>query len=354
MNWRNTVGETPSAEYICLPPYPEFGVQQNDLPKTKMYLVQCAEVVMDGNTNQNGKLFYSVKAECEGAMYIRWGRKECPNATELVYSGFAGGSHYTHGGGAAEYVCLPRDPEFGVQQNVGAYGYIYGAEYQTNYFGPAEDQDVPCAVCRSLTGTSVIMIPAKSTCYPNWKREYHGRLASGYFGHTSASQYVCVDETPEAVIGGNSNSDGKLFYPVKAECGSLECPPYQNDKEVLCVVCTQGAMYIRWGRTECPNATELVYSGYAGGNHYTQSGGAAEYVCLPPDPEFGVQQKGDAYGYVYGAEYQTNNFGPAQDQDVPCAVCRSLTGMSVVMIPAKSSLLPKMETGIPRASSFRL
>ena len=47
-----------------------------------------------------------------GVIFIRWGRTVCPgHNTELVYSGFAGGSYAGHSGAAAEFVCLPRDPD---------------------------------------------------------------------------------------------------------------------------------------------------------------------------------------------------------------------------------------------------
>lgn len=47
-----------------------------------------------------------------GVIFIRWGRTVCPgHNTELVYSGFARGSYAGHSGAAAEFVCLPRDPD---------------------------------------------------------------------------------------------------------------------------------------------------------------------------------------------------------------------------------------------------
>ena len=68
-----------------------------------------------------------------GAVYVRWGRTVCPSdqGTELVYSGRAGGSHFTHQGGGANHLCLPDDPDHlqftsGVQGN----SYIYGVEYR--------------------------------------------------------------------------------------------------------------------------------------------------------------------------------------------------------------------------------
>ncbi|KAJ8314241.1 hypothetical protein KUTeg_008802, partial [Tegillarca granosa] len=129
-----------------------------------------------------------------------------------------------------EYICLPPDPEFWVQQNVNDFGYIYGAEYQTNYFGPAEfeNQDVPCAVCRSLTGTGVVMIPAKSSYYPNCKQEYHGRLDSGDYAYSLASPFVCVDKTPEVNIPSNNKlSQSKNVFAdfvneMKSEIAALK------------------------------------------------------------------------------------------------------------------------------------
>ena len=46
-------------------------------------------------------------------------------------------------------------------------------------------------------------------------------------------------------------------------------------------------VYTRWGNSTCPNVpgTEQIYNGIVGGSHYTHSGGAANHLCLPLDPE---------------------------------------------------------------------
>ncbi len=31
---------------------------------------------------------------------------------------------------------------------------------------------------------------------------------------------------------------GALFFHVEAECGGMQCPPYDPEKELTCVVCT--------------------------------------------------------------------------------------------------------------------
>ncbi|OWF51094.1 short-chain collagen C4-like [Mizuhopecten yessoensis] len=181
-----------------------------------------------------------------GATFVRWGRNDCPsNLTELVYAGYAGGSWYGHSGAAVDHLCLPPDPEW-LETTVVPDDYtgrIYGAEYESTsghtLFGTqSHNEEVPCAVCRSTSFVSSVMIPARTTCYSGWTKAYSGSLASGYYGHVGASQYVCVDENPQPVVGGGeTNDNGVLFYGVKALCGSLRCPPYEQDKFIACVVC---------------------------------------------------------------------------------------------------------------------
>ncbi|OWF47534.1 short-chain collagen C4-like [Mizuhopecten yessoensis] len=180
-----------------------------------------------------------------GAVFTRWGRNDCPvNTTTMVYSGYAGGSYFTHPGAAAEYVCMPSDPIWGPYKDYVSneyFGYVYGAEYEVpaHIFGmPNLSEDVPCAVCLGTQYTASLMIPGRTQCYPGWTEGYHGELASGYYNHAAASQYVCVDQHPQALpAGGNHNEDGKLFYGVKAKCGPLPCPPYEDGKFLSCVVC---------------------------------------------------------------------------------------------------------------------
>ncbi|VDH99287.1 Hypothetical predicted protein [Mytilus galloprovincialis] len=115
---------------------------------------------------------------------------------------YAAGGNYGETGSAAEYVCLPPDPNY-VKTSGSDYGHMYGAEFYGNFFASnAHAQDVPCASCRTTLSTSVIMIPGKNTCYNGWREEYHGYLSSGANYHAAASAYVCVDINPEYIIGG--------------------------------------------------------------------------------------------------------------------------------------------------------
>ncbi|CAG2251105.1 unnamed protein product [Mytilus edulis] len=227
--------------------------------------VDTLKQTVQGQHNQIQSLLSLLSAK--GAIYTRWGRKDCTgNGTELVYEGLFlnkltlnSVSHISYvlrvcwrrsicpGRAAVNYVCLPHDPDFyNGDVSMSPYGHMstmYGAEYEDNYFGQNMFQkDVPCAVCRATKASSIMMIPGKSECPWTWKREYYGRLAAGGddgHGIVAASEYVCVDYSPIALEGGQANEDGKLFVPVKAVCGTLRCPPYKNNAFLTCTVCSK-------------------------------------------------------------------------------------------------------------------
>ncbi|XP_061180056.1 short-chain collagen C4-like [Saccostrea echinata] len=178
-------------------------------------------------------------------VYIRWGKKMCPSHAKEIYSGFVGGSHYSHTGAAVDPLCLPKDPEWEVHNdgNDGAMAYVYGAEYETNtftnHFPLLHEHDVPCAVCFVQNRSVVKAFPARKTCYKGWNLEYQSYLMAGYYNHSAATTYTCVDKNPDTLHGGHANKNGYLFYFVEAQCGSLKCPPYVQGRELLCAVCSK-------------------------------------------------------------------------------------------------------------------
>ncbi|XP_053384595.1 uncharacterized protein LOC128550163 [Mercenaria mercenaria] len=110
----------------------------------------------------------------QGSTYIRWGKTTCGgNGTHIVYTGFTSGSPYDKEGGAAKYICLPKNPTRAKYvdgiQNIG--GYMTGTEFDIylNIFNPfprnMQDQDAPCVLCRSPKPTTV-MVPGRTNCYP--------------------------------------------------------------------------------------------------------------------------------------------------------------------------------------------
>ena len=83
------------------------------------------------------------------------------------------------------------------------------------------------------------MIPGRNACYKGWTLEYSGFLVSGDYGHASATEYICLDRNPDFNSGGFTSNDGALLYFVEVVCGSLECPPYVNGRELTCAVCSK-------------------------------------------------------------------------------------------------------------------
>ncbi|XP_076080837.1 uncharacterized protein LOC143051785 isoform X5 [Mytilus galloprovincialis] len=189
-----------------------------------------------------------LKSNEKGVTYIRWGKTKCAGpSTETIYSGQVGGGHQTHSGASVNYICLPNNPDVADPlKSHDHYGYLYEAEYEVFDFNQPQgirfgigQHEVACSACLTKGKLSSIMIPGRKTCYNGWTKEYEGILMSGYHGHAAASEFVCVDRDTEAIAGGSKNENGRLFYPVKTRCGSLKCPPYAADTEVLCFVCSK-------------------------------------------------------------------------------------------------------------------
>ena len=178
-----------------------------------------------------------------GLTFVRWGRTVCPNTTgtELVYNGRAAGGHYRRSGGGANYLCLTEQPEY-LNTNLALRNeaFLYGAATQAQSRQPNQphDQSVPCAVCFTEARTTVLMIPGKYTCPTGWTREYYGYLMSEKYNHEK-STFECMDASPEAMSGGDYQRAGALFYNIGPSCASLPCPPYNQEEEITCVVCSK-------------------------------------------------------------------------------------------------------------------
>ena len=154
-----------------------------------------------------------------------------------------GGSHYTHTGGGANYLCLSNTPNYATYQDgVQGGASIYGAEYETNFKGFSRnlfDHDAPCVVCYVPSRSSQLMYPARFDCPSGWTMEYWGYLMSGHHSHKHSTSFICVDQNAEHVPGSSHDLNGVLLYPVEGICGSLPCSPYVNGRELTCAVCSR-------------------------------------------------------------------------------------------------------------------
>ncbi|KAH3861354.1 hypothetical protein DPMN_024281 [Dreissena polymorpha] len=177
-----------------------------------------------------------------GSLYTRWGRSTCPTGSVYLFDGFVAGVYYDYPGGGVNYLCLPKDPIWADGNRTARFpGSIHGNEYQTsnsyaNIWNHLSDHEAPCAVCQANGPT--MMIPARKVCYDGWRLEYHGYLMTIYCSHEGSKEYLCVDAEATAAQGSSPrNENGALFYFVKPACGSLKCPPYDENKILVCVVC---------------------------------------------------------------------------------------------------------------------
>ena len=183
------------------------------------------------------------------SIYTRFGNSECPKPegdakTEFIYEGRAANSWWTSAGGGGNYLCLPDDPQYSTYR-AGRQGFsdIFGVEYDNPVidYTKLHNYNVPCAVCMARGRAALLMIPAKLQCPDeNWTREYNGYLMSSSNGN-GATTFECVDVKYETIPGSATNTDGGVFYNVEARCDNrgLDCPPYNSEKELTCVVCTR-------------------------------------------------------------------------------------------------------------------
>ncbi|PIK48099.1 putative short-chain collagen C4-like [Apostichopus japonicus] len=188
-----------------------------------------------------------------GAVYVRWGHKECPTSSLLVYSGIAAGAFRGETGNGANQLCLPSDPVYSEPvAGVGASrSFLYAIEYQIDNFPTLSDRswhDVPCAVCKAPTRFAQLMIPGKNLCPSNeWTLEYRGYLmAERAHSVHQRSMYICVDQEMQTIDRTHGSATGALHALldlVEGRCvssgGGLPCGPYVDGYELTCAVCTQ-------------------------------------------------------------------------------------------------------------------
>ena len=125
-----------------------------------------------------------------------------------------------------------------------ANSYIYGVEYQAANLphiipDSMKNVGVPCSLCEAQDQHQVLMVPATTSCPKDWLMQYRGYLMAEKSGSQSSSNYICVNQKMEGVPGTVGDKNSGYVYPVEVKCGDLPCPPYEEGKELSCVVCTK-------------------------------------------------------------------------------------------------------------------
>ncbi|KAL4233789.1 hypothetical protein ACF0H5_008467 [Mactra antiquata] len=167
--------------------------------------------------------------------FTRWGHTECGGDAEIVYSGYMGGSYFSYTGSGSNYVCLTSEPIYNeYTASAATIGWMYGVEYMLGH--GFDSHDAPCVVCR-IPRNSVIMIPGTNQCNEGWKLEYRGYLASQAYNQQN-KKYICLDERPQSIPNSSAKQNGAYLYLVEGRCPSLHSPPYINNYELTCAVCS--------------------------------------------------------------------------------------------------------------------
>ena len=180
-----------------------------------------------------------------GVSYIRWGRTNCSIGAQLVYYGRMGASHYSHEGGGGNFICMPEtNPQYlNTEAGVNDDSYVFGTEYWTDNLAPLRHlhhQNAPCALCFVPAKGTVVMIPAKTSCYSGWRQEYSGYLMTSYRGTgRGRTTFECIDQNAESIPGESAEKLGAVLHHVEASCNGMPCPPYDPQKELACVVCSK-------------------------------------------------------------------------------------------------------------------
>ena len=68
-----------------------------------------------------------------GVVYTRYGKYSCPSVsgTSRIYHGVLAGTGHSHTGGASDYVCLPRYPQYSTYKLFNpSYSKLVPAEYE--------------------------------------------------------------------------------------------------------------------------------------------------------------------------------------------------------------------------------
>jgi len=197
-------------------------------------------------------ILLAVSVTDAGVSYIRWGRTVCPTGSMVLYKGVMSGPLFNVGGSGANYMCLHEKPQFpkSVAGRQGV-GMIFGVEFEMfdslkSIFstenipgGVLHNQDIPCVRCYVEGSSDLMVVPARHDCGGSgYDLMYKGFLVSEAQTTRNRMEYVCLDEAPEGVAGGQGNIDQSLIYPVEIGCGSLPCNPFVDGLEAACAVCT--------------------------------------------------------------------------------------------------------------------
>ena len=166
---------------------------------------------------------------------MRWGRKTCPDTSNLIYGGIAAGSDFRSPAGSSNIQCLPSDPQYDPKYkdvkvlNSFLTKAVLDDLSKPDIFGSEMYRaQLPCAVCETKKRVSKFVFPAATKCPSSgWTLEYKGFLVSDYNMHAGGtihmdgnrhfrSTYECMDEHPVSTHPGVASgfSEGGITFQI--------------------------------------------------------------------------------------------------------------------------------------------
>lgn len=171
-----------------------------------------------------------------------------------LFVGIIAGGAFNAPGAGVNFQCLPLNPQW-LNYNTSVHdptlhlvSKIRSVEFTTGNLGlfsnTVHQRRALCAQCYTEGRPAITTIPGRTSCPPNWNREYYGYLMASYENYAHPSTYICVDKDPESRSHSNNNYGGGLAL-VSVDCdgpGTLdECSTgeYINNRQMTCTVCTR-------------------------------------------------------------------------------------------------------------------
>ena len=180
--------------------------------------------------------FSLASASAGGSIFTRWGNSTAPAGTELIYSGYVFGSHFSHAGPQNYTVIQTGDTGLVMSNNDGI---LYPTQIETGG-SPLlsfiqQSSKVKAAVCYSNSPTLTIW--GTHTPPSGWTTLYTGYAMGPLFQHVGpAGGPICVDHLnfePEVIV----NQNGALLYAIKTNTVSYGVEVDMDGRTVKCVVC---------------------------------------------------------------------------------------------------------------------
>lgn len=274
------------SDWTCVDKNPESYLSSSGSSYWYPTEIKCGTI---GCSNRPGGYVANREATCgvcsskdtrKSSVFTRWGRSHCPAKDTLIYSGFVAGAYHSHSGSGGSMLCVRSQASYmdrsgKTQDSAQLFGFQYAT---TGYLGGSKYSSVngyqiPCAVCENRRAVVTFTQFGSPDCPQGYVEEFSGYVFASYFrGSNYKTSHICVDRSPSYSRSGNGHG---IVYPVETECGSLPCPPYVQDRELICVQCSRL-------RSNCPFFTMNDSTCVVTCPEYTYSN-SSDNTCHPCD-----------------------------------------------------------------------